>query len=272
MPEAVLTKFKIPKMDCPSEEQLIRLALKKEAGIRSLSFDLPARSLSIVHEGGPSDLLSALRPLNLGASILSSEVASITTETEITAPSDEQEARVLKILLAINFAMFVAEICIGFVADSTGLIADSLDMLADAVVYGISLYAVGRSYSKQASAAKLSGYFQILLALAALTEVGRKLFRGSEPSSNLMMSVALVALIANVTCLFLLARHRNGKIHMKASWIFSTNDVLANLGVILAGFLVASTHSPLPDLIIGTIIALIVLRGAFAILNLSKHA
>lgn len=56
-----------------------------------------------------------------------------------------EQARILWIVLGINAAMFVAEFVAGLIAQSTGLIADSLDMLADAAVYGVSLYAVGRS-------------------------------------------------------------------------------------------------------------------------------
>ncbi|MCD8514443.1 MAG: cation transporter, partial [Burkholderiaceae bacterium] len=91
---------------------------------------------------------------------------------------------------------------------------------------------------------------------------------GSEPESMLMMSIALLALLANVTCLMLIARHRHGGAHMKASWIFSANDVLINAGVIVAGALVAWTGSHYPDLLIGTLIGVIVLNGARRILAL----
>ena len=83
-----------------------------------------------------------------------------------------------------------------------------------------------------------------------------------------MMGIALLALVVNATCLAVLARHREGGVHMRASWIFSTNDVIANLGVILAGALVAWTGTNTPDLIIGTLIALVVLNGARRILRL----
>jgi len=119
-------------------------------------------------------------------------------------------------------------------------------------------------------AAHFSGWLQIILALGALGEVVRRLVFGSEPVSTLMMSFGLVALAANVTCLLLIARSRDSGAHMKASWIFSANDVIANLGVILAGILVAWTGSRYPDLLIGTMIALIVLRGAQRILQLKS--
>ena len=83
-----------------------------------------------------------------------------------------------------------------------------------------------------------------------------------------MIGISALALAGNVTCLLLLARHRHGGAHMKASWIFSTNDVLANLGVIVAGALVAWTGSRLPDLVIGTAVGVLVLAGAVRILRL----
>lgn len=55
---------------------------------------------------------------------------------------------------------------------------------------------------------------------------------------------------------------------MKASWIFSAHDVLANVGVIAAGLLVSWTGSNYPDLLIGTLISLLVLNGARRILQL----
>ena len=136
-------------------------------------------------------------------------------------------------------------------------------MFADAAVYGVSLYAVGRSAKTKLHAAHLSGWMQLLLA-CVLAEVGRRFVFGSDPVTALMMGFGLVALAANISCLMLISRNRHGGAHMKASWIFSANDVIANSGVILAGLLVAWTGSLYPDLIIG----LVVLNGARRILQL----
>lgn len=183
------------------------------------------------------------------------------------AAAARAEAKTLRWLLAINAVMFVVELVAGWLAQSTGLIADSLDMFADAMVYGIALYAVGHA-GRQLGAARLSGWLQLLLALGVLGEVLRRWLTGSAPEPLPMMGIALLALAANLACMAMLAKHREGGAHMKASWIFSTNDVLANLGVILAGALVAWTGSNLPDLVIGTLIGLLVLNGARRILGL----
>jgi Co/Zn/Cd efflux system component len=267
------TVFDVPKMDCPSEERLIRMALDKTDAVRKLEFDLSKRRLTILHEGSATNLLTLLQPLGFGASIQTSEELG---EIEEILSSEQQEgenpaeSRVLKVLLAINATMFVAEIVAGWLAESTGLLSDSLDMFADAVVYGLSLYAVGKAASMKRRAARLSGYLQLVLALGAFSEVLRRFILGSEPEAVTMIGTATLALIANVSCLVLLARHRHGEVHMKASWIFSTNDVIANAGVIAAGILVRATSSHLPDLIIGAIIAGVVLLGATRILKLSR--
>ncbi len=187
---------------------------------------------------------------------------------------NRDQSRVLILLLAINGVMFIAEIVAGVIGDSTALIADSLDMLADATVYAIGLYAVGRSLLVKAKAAHLSGIFQIVLGLGVLFDIVRRTIVGSEPESVMMIAVGIVALIANTVCLVLIYKHRQGEVHMRASWIFSKNDVVANLGVISAGLLVATTGSSWPDLIIGLLIAAIVIRGGVHIIkdaNREKH-
>ena len=183
------------------------------------------------------------------------------------AQAERLEKKTLITLLAINAFMFVAELTLGWYAQSTGLIADSLDMLADATVYGLSLYAVGKGVVRQAQAAKVSGYLQIILGLGVLFEVVRRVVFGSEPQSMLIVVVGAVALLANIICLTLISKHKNAGVHMRASWIFSTNDVIANLGVIISGVLVSIVGSRYPDLIVGALISIVVIRVGLKILK-----
>lgn len=263
-----LSMFSVPKMDCSSEENLIRMALNGLQGINSLNFDLSKRQMSVIHEGDPREVLARLQPLNLGAQLLDVTAVSPEQATGTMESGDASEARTLKLLLLINGLMFFFELGLGFYAQSTGLIADSLDMLADAAVYSLAIFAVGKAASMKVRAAHTAGWLQLALALGALFEVVRRFIYGSEPMSSFMMVVGLVALIANVACLVLISRKRDRGAHMTASYIFSANDVIANLGVIAAGVLVAWTGSSLPDLVIGAIIGVIVLNGARRILQL----
>ena len=180
---------------------------------------------------------------------------------------DQSQRQVLYWLLGINATMFVIEMGIGLLADSTALIADSLDMLADAVVYGVALYAIGKSLLHKANAARISGFFQMALGVLIIIDIVRRSIYGSEPVSGLMMAMGAVALVANVICLVIIRKQRNEEVHMRASWIFSANDVIANLGVIFAGVLVFWLDSRWPDLVIGVIVSCVVLRGAKMILE-----
>jgi len=265
------TILEVPKMDCSSEERIIRMALEPIGAIKRLDFDLGARKIKIFHEGDAATVLERLVPLNFGTKLASSRELSEMEEVVVanSGADDADERSVLKIVFAVNAVMFIVELVFGWIAQSTGLIADSLDMFADAAVFALSLYAVGRALSFKQRAAKLSGILQLVLGLAALAEVVRRFISGSEPEAPYMIAVALVALIANAFCMWILAKHRDSGVHMKASWIFLSNDVIANAGVIVAGVLVAFTASHIPDLIVGTVIALVVLRGSLNILKLS---
>lgn len=256
--------FLIPGMDCPSEEQMIRLCLS-EAPVSAMAFDLLGRTLVVDHAGDAQKILQRLLPLGYGAELQSSELLK---EGQTSLAADAVEAKVLWMLLGVNALMFAVEIIAGWLANSAGLISDAADMFADAAVYGVALYAVGGTARHKLVAARLAGLLQFILALGALSETGRRIIAGSPPEEMAMIGISLLALAANVFCLLLISRHRDRGAHMQASYIFSANDVLANLGVIIAGVLVSWTASPWPDWIIGAGIGIMVLLGSIRILKL----
>lgn len=254
-------------MDCPAEERMIRMKLEGMSDIKSLHFDLPNRTLEVHHAGGSKDILWALHALQFDTTLVSSEE----TDTDNIRESHHQERKVLWQVLAINVFFFVLEVITGFIAGSMGLVADGLDMLADSIVYGLSLFAVGGATSRKKNVAKAAGYFQLVLAFLGFMEVIRRFTGfGEPPEFKLMIVIALLALSGNAICLYLLQKSRSGEAHMQASMIFTSMDVIINIGVVIAGVLVYLTASMLPDLAVGTIIFILVGRGAYRILQLAK--
>lgn len=253
-------------MDCHSEENLVRLKLDGISAVKNLDFDIPNRRLTVFHDGQLARIESSITDLNLGGRLLSSERAD---EIEFEEPTKQRQ--LLWTVLAVNFAFFAVEMTTGLISGSMGLVADSLDMLADAFVYAISLFAVGATIARKKRVAMLAGYFQITLALAGFVEIVRR-FVGVEemPDFRVMIVVSILALTANMFCLYLFQKSKSEEVHMQASAIFTSNDVVVNLGVIVAGVLVSMLDSNKPDLIIGTIVFLVVVRGAFKILRLGK--
>ena len=261
------TTFEITKMDCPSEENLIRMKLDSISSVVNLDFDIPNRKLTVFHIGELDEIEKSIRELNFGERKIS---------TEQTEPIDFEEnsnqRKLLWTVLGINFAFFILEMATGLISKSMGLVADSLDMLADSFVYGLSLFAVGGTLIKKKRIAKIAGYFQITLAFIGFGEILRRFFGNEKlPDFMTMIVVSVFALMANAICLYLMQKSKSkDEAHMKASMIFTSNDVIINLGVILAGLLVNWLESGTPDLIIGAIVFGLVIQGSLRILKLSK--
>jgi hypothetical protein len=293
-------------MDCAAEEQMVRMQLQGMEPVRYLDFDLGERVLTVYHLGERDRIAERLGELGLGERLReSAEVSEADVSAALSgagpgaagyhgaggdhgaggysgdgadagaggAPSEANatQSRLLWTVLAINASFFVIEMTTGLISRSMGLVADSLDMLADAVVYGLSLWAVGAAVRRKKRVATLSGYFQLTLAAIGLAEVIRR-FVGMEGSPDFvtMMAVSAAALVANGVSLYLLQRSGEREAHIKASMIFTSNDVIINLGVIAAGAMVLLTDSRYPDLIVGAIVFIIVLRGALRILKLGR--
>lgn len=182
------------------------------------------------------------------------------------------ERRVLWIALLLNAAMAVIGGVAGWIAQSTGLLADALDMLSDATAYTIGLIAIGRTARFKANAAWLSGSVLLVLGIGVLFEVGRRVVYGAEPLSGWMIGTALLSLAVNVNVLRMLAPLKSAEVHLRATWLFTRADVVANVGVLLAGVLVLWLNSPYPDFVIGALIGLYVIKEASEILSDARRA
>jgi len=169
-------------------------------------------------------------------------------------------------VLLINAVMFVAEFGAGVLAGSTALMADATDMLGDALVYGISLYALARSDRWKAGAALFKGVFILLFAVGIAFNVVVKIRSGVPPSSDLMLVFGGLALAANLVCLRLLWRFRSHDVNMASTFECSRNDVISNVGVLFAAAAVAATASPWPDIIIGSAMAALFLRSSLRVI------
>lgn len=186
---------------------------------------------------------------------------------EIEALGRGGRRRVLLVVLAINVVMFGVEFGAGVIARSTALMADSVDMLGDALVYILSLYALARSQRWKAGAAVAKGIVILLFGAWILVELVQKLVAGVTPTSSLMATFGSVALVANLACMALLWRHRREDVNMSSTFECSRNDVVANVGVLLAAFGVWMTNAAWPDIVAGAVVAALFLRSAVRVLG-----
>lgn len=177
------------------------------------------------------------------------------------------ERRVLRNVLAINLGQSIAGIAVGLWAGSTALIAAALDNMGDASVYAVSLYAVGRALRVKVLAARLSGWLLIGLTVLLVIEVLRRFFGAEPPQGVAMMAMAAVNMGLNLICLRMLTAHRGHGVHFNAANVFTSNDSIVNLGIVVSGAAVMWLGSNWPDLIIGLIVAFVAARGGVEILR-----
>ncbi|MCR1341957.1 cation diffusion facilitator family transporter [Acidithiobacillus ferrooxidans] len=184
----------------------------------------------------------------------------------------DSHGRVLWIVFAINAAMFFVEGSAGLIAHSISLLADALDMLGDALVYGLSLFALARSARWQTIAALVKGGFMLALGLGVLGTAAYKAVHPVMPGIETMGIVGVLALIANLVCFFLLYRSRDHNLNMSSSWLCSRNDLIANIGVLLAASSIYLLASRWPDIIVGALISGVFLSSALNVLRQSLKA
>jgi Co/Zn/Cd efflux system component len=162
--------------------------------------------------------------------------------------------------------MFVLEFGAGLAARSASLMADSVDMLGDALVFGISLFALRRSLRWRAGSALVKGGFILLMGLGVLAEIAVKMVWDVPPATGIMLLFGGMALIANLSCLALLWPYRRHDVNLASTFECARNDVVANLGVLAAAGLVMVTESAWPDVLVAAAIAFMFLRSSLRVI------
>ena len=176
-----------------------------------------------------------------------------------------RQRRVLKVVLAINAAMFAVEIVASWISGSTALLADALDFLADSATYGLTLWVLARSRRWKAAAALIKGAGMGALGVWVVAVALWRALDPALPDAAVMGGVGLLALAANVVSAALLFWHRGDDLNMRSVWLCSRNDAIGNLLVIAAASGVFLSATAWPDLIVGGAIASLQLSAAWSV-------
>jgi|TARA_R110002096_G_scaffold257381_1_gene450715 Co/Zn/Cd efflux system component len=177
--------------------------------------------------------------------------------------------RVLWIVFAINFLMFVVEFGTAFFAKSVSLQADALDFLADAMTYGVTLLVLGSSLRMRASVAMLKGISMGVLGIWIFVRTYVNAQDAIVPLAGVMGTVGLVALVANVVSALMLYKFRSGDSNMRSIWLCSRNDAIGNIAIMIAASGVFAMNSGWPDFIVAVLMATLSMVASFQII---RHA
>lgn len=179
--------------------------------------------------------------------------------------------RALRTVMVLNIGYGALEIGGGLLASSQGLKADALDFLGDGTITLLGLLAIGWDKKWRARAALLQGVFLGMMGGSVFAATIYRVFVLQLPEAALMGVFGVGALVVNVLCAIILLKHRTGDANVQAVWLFSRNDALGNVAILIAAAFVWLTATPWPDLIVAALVAGLFLHGAWTIIVRAKH-
>ena len=180
---------------------------------------------------------------------------------------EARQRRVLMIVLAINIAMFVMMLMAAIYSGSSSLLSGGLDSLGDALTYLLSLAVIGASGRAKARVALFKGVLILGAAIAVAIQIGWRLAHPGVPIFEAIGIAAMVNLVFNGICLWLLSPYRRGDVNMASAWECSHNDVWEGCAVLLAAIGVWLFDASWPDLVIAAALLMMFLRSAWRVLR-----
>ncbi|MBS9716752.1 cation transporter [Pseudohalocynthiibacter aestuariivivens] len=175
--------------------------------------------------------------------------------------------RALWIVVLLNIGYGIIEMAAGFFGGSQALKADALDFIGDGFITLLALVAVGWTVAWRAMSALIQGVFLGFLGLGVLVATLYRLIVQTSPDAGLMGVFGVGALIVNVLAVLPLLKHREGDANMRAIWLFSRNDAIGNLAVVIAAGLVALFDAAWPDHVVAFGIAALFLHASWTIIQ-----
>jgi Co/Zn/Cd efflux system component len=156
----------------------------------------------------------------------------------------------------LNFAYFGVEFSVATAIGSVSLFADSVDFLEDAAINLLILVGLGWSASRRAALGMVLAGILLVPGLATLWTAWEKFWLPLPPAPVPLTLTGTGALVVNLACAVILARHRHHSGSLtRAAFLSARNDAYANVAIILAGFVTAATRSGWPDIVVGLGIA-----------------
>lgn len=271
MPTPAPTRYRVTGMDCPSCAQKIEGAVRALPGVEDVRVSIASSLMTLDLDEAPARTEAVERTVEgLGYRL---QVVDAAHDVDLPQPDLSHTTtayrRALWLVVVINVGYGVVEAAAGFVARSQALKADSLDFVGDGVISFLGLLAIGWSLAWRARAALIQGAFLGVLGLGVLLNTGYRVLVLNQPQAELMGIFGAVALVANVAAAVILLPHRGGDANARAVWLFSRNDALGNLAVVIAAWLVAWTRTAWPDLVVAVVIAGLFLQSSWSIV---RHA
>lgn len=192
---------------------------------------------------------------------------------------DEKHRRQLWGVLGVSIITTLAEVIGAYLTGSLALVADAGHMLTDVAGVALSLVAMHLAglpandrktfgyYRAEILAAAANALLLIGIAVYVLYEAYRRFAHPPEILGGWMMGVAVLGLLANLLCAWLLHASSDESLNVQGAYLEVLGDALGSVGVIVAGLIVLTTGWKAADPIIGVGIGLFILPRAWKLLR-----
>ena len=264
-PDADVVRYRVTGMDCAHCAAKVSTAARGVAGVRDAQVSIASQIMTLQLD----DPQTATPEIERAVTAIGYKLDRIEDEG-VAAPSAHVAPayrRALWIVVILNLGYGLIEIVGGLLAGSQAVEADALDFLGDGAISLLGLIAIRWGLRARAQAALLQGVFLGLLGMGVLATTAYRVFVQHAPEAGLMGVLGIIALVVNVAAAAVLIPHREGDANVRAVWLFSRNDAIGNLAVVIAAGLVAWTGSVWPDLIVAAGIAGLFLHSAWSIVT-----
>ncbi|WP_317186640.1 cation transporter [Devosia sp. BK] len=273
-------RYHVTGMDCSSCAAKVEKAARGIAGVQDVKVSIASQIMTLEVD----DPVARLPAVESAVTELGYQLDRVKAPKAVSGEHDHDEdgdddripdlshvtpayKRALWIVVLLNVGYGIIEIGGSILSGSQALQADSLDFLGDGLISFLGLIAVGWGLAARAKAALIQGIFLAVLGFGVVGSTIYRVFVEHEPQTLLMGSFALVAFVVNVLAAVVLIPHRKGDANMRAVWLFSRNDAIGNLAVVLAAVMVWALNSPWPDLIVAFAVAALFLQSAWSIIR-----
>lgn len=160
--------------------------------------------------------------------------------------------KVVIIVAVLNLTYFFVEFAVAKMIGSVSLFADSIDFLEDTSLNLLIALALNWKAVDRARLGMVLGTILLIPGIASLVTAWQKIMSPLPPEAVALSLTGGGAFLVNFSCALLLARFRGQSGSLtKAAFLSARNDVLANIAIILAGFMTVYTQSAWPDLVVG---------------------
>lgn len=269
--QKIVARYSVTGMDCPSCAGKIEAAAKTVAGVEDIKVSTATQVLTLRASQPETQLPKVEKAVDgIGYKLTRLEADEDDDLPKNLAHTTPAYRRALWIVVLLNVGYGLAEMVGGVIAGSQALKADALDFLGDGLITFLGLLAIGWGMAWRARSALLQGFFLGALGLGVLANTVYRVIVLQQPEAELMGILGAIALVVNIVAALILLPHRTGDANVRAVWLFSRNDAIGNLAVVVAAGLVLWTESPYPDLVVAVVIASLFLQSAFTIIRDAK--